>query len=257
MQHQLHPGLHVAIVTNPRGYGGSLFAWETYMACKLSGIAAILATFDQLRAYPHVGTDLRRLPVPDAHTFGQSGPENICCLLPLIHEAQSFGKFLIIDTKSGFTLKDPMFDVLEYCGIPEAASIAALLPIGQNIPNSNVAEIQCIDFQEIGILFSRGLFRSWAVGAGSASLGDPSYPPAFPVWRALELSKKALAIINDGNSFLENDSDLLVPDLFGCLCTQSASRRNKGERLEARSHLTAARVSIFNSLLAPISDLTL
>ena len=254
MKHQLHPGLHVAIVTNSRGnHGGSLFAWETFMACKLSGIPAILATFDQQRAYPDTGTDLRRLPVPDAHTYGQSGPENIGCLLPLIHEARLLGKFLIIDTKSGFTLKDPMFDVLEYCGIPDATSIAALLPIGQNIPNSKVAEIQCSDFREIGISFTRGLFRSWAVGAGSTSLEEPNHTQAFPVWRSAELSKKALAIINDGHSFLEYDSNLHVPDLFGCLSNQNGPRREKGARLEARSHLPAAKTAIFNALLAPIS----
>ena len=252
MNHQLHPGLHVAIVTNPRGgNGGSLFAWETYIACKLSGIAAILATFDQQRAYPEIGTDLRRLPVPDAHTYGQSGPENIGCLLPLVHEAQSFGKFLIIDTMSGFTLTDPMFDVLEYCRIPEATSIAALLPIGQNIPISNVAETQCSDFREIGISFTRGLFRSWAVGAGSTS--DSNHPLAYPVWRPAELSKKTLAIINDEHSFLECDSNLHVPDLFGCLSNQNGTRREKGARLEARSHLPAAKTAIFNALLAPIS----
>ena len=224
------------------------------MACKLSGIAAILATFDPQRAYPEIGTDLRRLPVPDAHTYGQSGPENIGCLLPLVHEAQSFGKFLIIDTKSGFTLKDPMFDVLEYCKIPDATSITALLPIGQNIPNSNVAETQCSDFREIGISFSRGLFRSWAVGAGSTSPADFNYPKAYPVWRPSELSKKALAIINDGHSFLECDSNLLIPDLFGYLSNQNGPRRERGARLEARSHLPAAKTAIFNALLAPISN---
>ena len=33
-----------------------------------------------------------------------------------------------------------MFEVLEYCGIPEADSIAALLPIQDGIPNNSAAE---------------------------------------------------------------------------------------------------------------------
>ncbi len=69
MKSQLKPGLHIAIVTNPRpGSGGSLLAWESYQACQHFG-PAILATFDTNRHYPLPCPDLRRLPLTDAGRY--------------------------------------------------------------------------------------------------------------------------------------------------------------------------------------------
>ena len=254
MQHQLKPGLHVAIVTNPqRGFGGSLFAWETYVACRLSGIPAILATFDQHRRYPEIGADLRRLPVPDGETPGQSGIENLGCLLPLVAEAKSMGKFLIIDTRTGFCLQDPMFEVLEYCQIPEAASIAALLPIQNGIPGCGSAVTLCKDFLDIELSFSQCVFRSWATGADSRPLQALGNFPSVPLWRPNELSKKALATIHNGHSFLEYAPMPPLPDLFGHVCSVTL-RPQKAPRQEIERHLHGARKAIFDAILATISQ---
>lgn len=257
MKYQLHPGLHVAIVTSPRGgHGGSLFAWETYVACRLSGIPAILATFDEKRRYPEIGTDLRRLPVPDGQTAGQSGPENIGCLLPLAGEARSIGKFLIIDTRTHFCLQDPMFEVLEYCGIPKNDSIAGLLPIGDGIPGYSAALTLCRDFLEIGISFNQRLFRSWARGAHSRPLAAKGDCPEIPLWRPNELSKKALATINKGRSYIEYESRPPVPDLFGHIGMRGSQVPKSAPRLEIEQHLSAAQKAIFDAVLAPISHLS-
>jgi len=78
---------------------------------KSSGLPAILATFAQGRRYPDIGPDLRRLPAPDANFAGQSVAENLARLLPVIKEAETGNKILIIDTNTGggFSLRDPKF----------------------------------------------------------------------------------------------------------------------------------------------------
>ena len=224
------------------------------MACKLSGIPAILATFDQRRRYPAIGTDLRRLPVPDGSTSGQSGIENLGCLLPLVAEAKSMNKFLIIDTRTGFSIQDPMFEVLEYDGIPEATSAAALIPIQNGIPNHYAAVTQCRDFVDIGISFTRALFRSWATGADSFPLSSLPNLPEVPLWKPSFLSKKALAMIHDAHSFPECEPRMPVPDLFGYVRDETSLLAKKDPELEVKLHLLAARRAIYNAILAPICD---
>lgn len=223
------------------------------MACKLSGIPAIIATFDQRRRYPEIGADLRRLPVPDGETPGQSGIESLGCLLPIAAEARSMSKFLIIDTRTDFNIQDPMFEVLEYCGIPEATSTAALLPIQNNIPSYSAAVSLTSDFREIGLSFTRSLFRSWARGADSRPLPALGDFPQIPLWRPNELSKKALAMIHSGVPFVELEPSPPVPDLFGYVNDQTSSLAKKDPRLEIELHLHAARRAIFNTILDPIS----
>ena len=255
MKHQLQPGLHVAIVTNPLGgHGGSLFAWETYVACRLSGIPAILATFDEKRRYPEIGTDIRRLPVPDGETAGKSGIENLGCLLPFAAEARSMGKFLIIDTRTAFSIQDPMFEVLDYCGICEADSSTALLPIRDGIPGYSAAIILCRDFLEIGFSFNQRLFRSWARGADLRPLPAMLDFPAIPLWRPDELSKKTLERIHGGHSCLDSDAGPPDPDLFGHIGGQTSRVSKNNPRQEIERHLHAARASIFDAILAPISN---
>lgn len=227
------------------------------MACKLSGISAILATFDEHRHYPEIGTDLRRLPVPDGETPGQSGIESLGCLLPIAAEARSMSKFLIIDTRTGFNIQDPMFEIFEYCGIPEATSTAALLPIQHNIPSYSAAVSLTSDFREIELLFTRSLFRSWAKGADSRPLPALQNFPAVPLWRPSELSKKALAMIHGGAPFVESEPSPPVPDLFGYVGDgQTSPFAKKDPRLEIELHLHAAKRAIFNAILAPISHST-
>lgn len=223
------------------------------MACKLSGIPAILATFDQRRRYPEIGADLRRLPVPDAETPGQSGIENLGCLLPIAAEAKTMRKFLIIDTRTGFNLQDPMFEVLEYCGIPQADSIEALLPIQNNIPSYSAAVTQCGDFLEIGLSFSHRMFRTWARGADSRHLPALGDFPEVPLWRPNELSKKALATIHDGHSFRGYTPMPPVPDLFGFVGGKTSKNSTTSARQEIERHLNAAHNAIFDAILAPIS----
>ncbi len=255
MNNKLHPGLHIAIVTNPRGgYGGSLFAWETYLACKLSGIPAILATFDQDRRYPEIGSDLRRLPVPDASTPGQSGIENLGCLIPIITEARSMNKFLIIDTKTGFNISDPMFDVLEYCGLASATSSAALLPIQNGLPNYFAAVSSCKDFRDIGMSITRSLFRSWTADPNASPLIGLQTIPPIPLWKPKFLSKEALAMIHKGPSFFDQKHSLSVPDLFGYVATRTSPRCEKDPWQEVKLHVEAASRAIFNTILAPIFD---
>ena len=253
MNHQLRPGLHVAIVTNPCGHGGSLFAWETYQACKLSGVPAILATFDQDRRYPDLGIDLRRLPVPDGETPGQSGIENLGCLLPIVAEARSMNKFLIIDTRTGFRLQDPMFEVLEYCGIPAATSTAALIPIKNRIPE-HLIEMQCGDFREIEISFTRALVRSWAKVAEFRLLPILHNFPEIQLWRSNNLTKLALAMIHDGHPSTQYEQGLPLPDLFGHICGQKSRVSKNDPRQEIKRHLHTTRKAIFDDILAPISQ---
>jgi len=247
--HRLIPGLHVALVTNPlEGYGGSLFAWEVYQVCRLSGLPAIFATFAQGRRYPEIGPDLRRLPVPDAETDGQSGIENLGSLLPIIKEAEAEKKLLIIDMKTGFSPRDPMLEVLDYCGISQATTIAALIPIRQDLPNIFSATMACEPFQSIGISFARGLFRTWGPHAGCAPLRLLNVP-LIESWVPKYLSQGALAFIRNSGQVAE-----LPPDLFPAL----SGSRNGGHLLkpseEVRLHVMSASRAIHAAILAPICE---
>lgn len=156
-------GLHIAIVTNSRaGQGGSLFAVETYLACKLRGIPAILATFDSLRVYPKIGDDLRRLPTDTENPDQITGRIRTCeALLNIAKEAIIGHKMLIIDTKAGFIADDQIFKSLCLAGLRDAASVAALIPI------QNGSEPVLADLEVYGINITRGLLRRWGFSSGS------------------------------------------------------------------------------------------
>lgn len=171
----LRHGLHVAIVTNSRaGQGGSLFAVETYLACKLRGIPAILATFDSLRIYPEYGDDLRRLPTdtenPDQITVRLRTCE---ALLNIAKEAKIGHKLLIIDTKASFIANDQIFQTLCFAGLRDAASVAALIPI------QNGSEPALADLEVHGINITRGLFRHWGFSSSSAPHFMLKTPPVY------------------------------------------------------------------------------
>jgi len=149
-----------------------------------------------------------------------------------------------------------MFEVLEYCGIPEATSTAALLPIQNNIPSYSAAVSLTSDFREIGLLFTRSLFRSWAKGADSHPLPALQNVREIPLWRPTELSKKALPMIQSGAPFVESEPSPPVPDLFGYMGDQTSPVSKHDPRQEIERHLHSAGRAIFNAILAPISHST-
>ena len=241
------PGLHVIIVTNPqKGSGGSLFAWEAYMACKLSGLPAILATFDEFRHYPDIGPDLRRLPVPDGETAGKSGIENLACLLPIIREAVAGNKLLILDTKSNFTVRDPMFEVLEYCGVHQATSIAALISCRQDLPGFYDGAMACRDFKSANILFDRGMVRAWGRPVHCATLGLMEIP-RIDLWTPRVLSPQALFLLQNAPQAVPQHADLF-PDFVG----SSKNARVLRPSSEIKLHVSSATCAIRASILAPI-----
>ena len=245
--HQFIPGLHIAIVTNPqKGSGGSLFAWEAYQACRLSGLPAILATFDQTRRYPDIGPDLRRLPVPDGETAGQSGIENLACLLPIIREAEAGNKLLIIDTKSGFSVRDPIFEVLEYCGVHQAASIAALISSRQDLPGFYDGALACRSFQSVNISFARGLVRAWGRPVHCASMGLLEIP-RIDSWTPRILSPRALSLIQNAPQPVPQH-----PDLFSEVLEPRKNVRVLKPSSELKLHVSSATSAIRDSILTPI-----
>lgn len=240
-QFPLLPGLHVAIVASPlEKAGGSLFAWEMFQACCLAGVPAILATFDQCRRHPDIGPGLRRL---------QSEIEHLACLLPLVQEAVAGGKLLIIDTKAG--LRDPMFEALEYAGIHQAASVAALIPIGRGLPSIYGAAVACEAFQAAGITLARGLFRTWGPYRKIGSFGIPGVP-RVDSWVAKNLSPGALASIRNVSRIVEAPLDLF-PAVMGSRKDGSALKPSEEVRLHVLSAAEAIRVAI----LEPICEVCL
>jgi len=171
---KLKHGLHVAIVTSPcAGHGGSLFAWETYMACTLRGVPSILASFDYHRLYPDIGKDLRRLSIGDGHAGRHIGSEALACLLPIAEEARTENKLLIIDTKAGFLPDDQMFKVLAQARIPDATSVAALMPVRHGL------RPYFADFESHGIRITRGLFRYWGFRSDKPEIASTHTPPLY------------------------------------------------------------------------------
>ena len=240
-QLRLIPGLHAALVTSPLEKAGcSIFAWEIYQACRVVGVPAILATFDQGRRYPDMGPDLHRVAVDGK----ASGIEFLGCLLPVIREAEAGGKLLIIDTKA--CLCDQIIEALEYGGIHQAASVAALIPIGRGLPSIYAAAVACEMFQTAGITFSRGLFRTWGPYRKIEPFGIPGVP-RIDSWVATNLSPGALASIRNVGRVGEAPADLF-PALVG-------SRKHGGAPKpsdEVRLHVLSAADAIRAAILAPI-----
>lgn len=250
-KHQLRTGLHVAIVTSPyRGCGGSMLAWEAYIVCGLSGIPAILATFDHQHQYPDIGSDLRRIVQPVAPFPCQKESALPNKLIQIAEEAQTQNKFLIIDAPAGFDAEHSMFEAIQNAGIPRASSIAALMPVHPSEPGSWGAALSTTPFREIGIWFDQGLFRFWDAGRHT-SLPNLSLPK-FPMWKAAFLSRHAIQLIHQRNWHFNQQLVIAgpikaMPQDFEHLLAESPAL------YELSSHIEAARKAVFNSILSPIS----
>lgn len=191
MKNTLKHGLHIAIVTSPEaGYGGSLLAWETYQVCKTKGIPSIIATYDRYRLYPpDIGSDLRRLPMPVDTTAGEIEAEALTCLIPIVEEARREGKFLIIDTKAGFTPEDKMFEMMTRAGLADADSAAALVAVRHGV------ETFWEPFEAIGIPMSRALFRYWGFRSNASEIPSDE---TIHRWKPRFLNRESLDDINQG-----------------------------------------------------------
>jgi len=242
-QLRLIPGLHVALVASPLEKGGSsIYAWETYQACRVAGVPAILATFDQGRRFPDIGRDLHRVAVDGK----ASGIEVLGCLLPIMREAEAAGKLLIIDTKAN--LRDQMIEALVYSGIHQAASVAALIPIGRGLPSIYGAAVACDAFRAADIPLARGLFRTWGPYRKIGSFGIPGVP-RIESWVAKNLSPGALASIRNVGRIAEVPLDLF-PAVMGSRKCGGALKPSE----EVRLHMLSAADAIRAAILEPICE---
>ena len=253
MNYHLFPGLHVAIVTNiSGGYGGSMFALESYAICRKSGIPAILASFDLRRAYPNIGGDLRRLKAPGIRHLPQEHPYNFDDLSQVFDEARANHKFVIIDVPAGFCANHPMFGVLMNSGIHDVTSISSLVPIMAEDYGTCGAEMAMRTFTNSGIRFNRGLFRRWALHA-SSSPANLSRLPNYPVWRANCLSRRAIDLVMQETQRVGNPALNHLPRLIELQANNSLPSTDHSPLQEAITHLEGARKAIFKTILAPIS----
>ncbi|MEO8614826.1 MAG: hypothetical protein ABI600_06780 [Luteolibacter sp.] len=250
-KHTLRTGFHVAVVTSRyAGCGGSMLAWETYVACGLSGIPAILATFDHQHRYPDIGSDLRRLGEPGVTFPGENESALPDELIRIAEEAQAENKFLIIDVPAGFDADHPMFEAIQNAGIPRASSIAALMPVHPSEPGSWGAALSTTSFREIGIWFDQGLFRFWD-SHRLTPLPNLSLPK-FPMWKAAYLSRQVIQLIHQRNWHFDQQHVIAepmktMPQDFAQFLTESPAQ------YELSTHIEAARKAIFHSILSPIS----
>ncbi len=253
MNYHLFPGLHIAIVTNiSGGYGGSMFALESYAISRKYGIPAILASFDLRRAYPIIGGDIRRLRIPGAKRLPQDAPYHFEDLSQVFDEARANHKFVIIDVPAGFCANHPMFGVLMNSGIHDVTSISSLVPIMAEDYGTCGAEMAMRTFTNSGIRFNRGLFRRWALHA-SSSPANISRLPNYPVWRANCLSRRAIDLVTQEAQRVGNPSLNYLPRLIELQANSNSHRMDQGPLEEAITHLEGARKAIFKTILAPIS----
>lgn len=253
MQYHINLGLHIAIVTNiSGGYGGSMFALESYAICKKAGIPAILASFDLRRAYPNIGDDLRRLKVPGTKHLPQEHPYNFDDLSQVFDEARSNHKFVIIDVPAGFCANHPMFGVLRNANVLNANTIAALVPIMAEDYGTCGAEMAMRTFTNSGIRFNRGLFRRWALHA-SSSPANITRLPNYPVWRTGCLSRCAIDLVMQEAQRVGNPAFNHMPRLIELHANRRLQSSDQGPLEDAITHLEGARKAIFKTILAPIS----
>jgi len=251
MRNQLINGLHLAIVTNRHGgYGGSIFAIETFTVCKQLGIPAILTTFDHQRSYPDIGPDLRQLNIPGV-TSNRGQVNAFEDLTQVFAEAQAIHKFVIIDFPTGYSTNHPMFEVLKN-SVALAATTAALVPIlsGDNDISGATTAIQ--QFTNIGICFDRGLIRRWTFH-GDPSPTDMSRLPNYPLWRAGGLSMRARNFINQEVQRVGNPAFNALPRLCEIQATGIKPCSDAAPLQESVDHLESAKKAIFKAILAPIT----
>lgn len=240
---KLKSGLHIAIVTNRApGHGGSLFAWESYMSCKLNGIQAILATLQNYRIYPEIGSDLRYISLPNQKTEQDFNERALSSLHDLAIEAKDQSKFLIIDLHAGLLDDDVVFSVLASAGIAAASSVTLLLPVRYGQPT------RFINLEARGIPVSRGLYRRWGFGSDPRDSADAN-TPSFPAWNPTLLTPAVIDIILPPRRLkIPQITESTVDDST----EQSFSKKTK-ERYKA--HIADAVTSIWKHVLDPIQAL--
>ena len=227
-----------------------MFAWETYSTCISMGIPAILATFDHWHIYPEIGPALRRLSVPETSPQYHDTPPHLEDLADVCDEARSKSQFLIIDFKAGFSSDSSVLEVLKRSGIRDATSKAGLIGIQPGYPGASAIAVEA--FWEAGIYFDRGLFRYWEFTRYPIPPRVPRHPN-FPLWNASWLSDGAQTLIRHGlrrpgQQTIHHLPELLTPQFRPSL---SAFVRRTVE--EAVDHMEAAKETIYQSILAPIT----
>ena len=190
MKHTLKPGLHVALVTNTKpGSGGSLMAFETYIACRLAGIPAILATYDPRRMYPKIGSDLRRLKNLESLSEHPMIPRTPYNLESLMAEAAVEGKFLIVDTEPGLEGEASLRDAIS-CIEKSATSVTALVPA----PHGIAPDLEMMN--EIGSAFETILVRYWGFSSPDVTCRTSRFRRHYH-WRPGFLTFDELELILD------------------------------------------------------------
>jgi len=256
MKHQLNPGLHVAIVTNPQGgCGGSMFAWEAYATCKLSGISAIFATFDHQHAYPNIGSDINILTLPDDVTPEFEQPQTRTPLMQVVVEACNEQKFLIMDLQACFDSKQSVLNAIQDSGILQATSIAALMPILPGQPRAMHAAFIAGAIRGIGFLFDRGLLRLFDFRSGMMTPDLHGFPQ-FPVWITASLSHRAVEMIHQGVGVWSTDEPYIyqLPGQNEAQYRLGYPAKDWSPLNESIAHLKDARRTIFDAILAPITN---
>ncbi|WP_411825361.1 hypothetical protein [Luteolibacter sp. AS25] len=234
----LKKGLHVAIVTSTRpGYGGSLLAFETYISCKISGIPAILATYDVTKAYPSIGSDLRRLATNGGQAEGGSTSQTPESLILLIAEAKENNAMLIIDIKSGNEGEAALNEVAEVISLTGADTIIGLVPALHGMDT----EFRKLDM--LNISFTSVMLRYWG-------FRSPDIAPEAPMgqvchhWRPGFLSTEMLdLILNFPLPLLKNVSD---PEIY--ISESETPIKN------VKSYIEKAHSAFYEAILDDLAD---
>lgn len=222
------------------------------MACKKTGLPAILTTFDHSQEYSNLGSDLRRLSMPGIRESTPSHLQKMDDLSHLIDEASANRKYLIIDVPAAFTLGHPMFNVLRNSRILDASSTAALVPIMTGDSGTSGAVSSLRTLTSFGFCFDRGIFRRWRFH-GDPSPTEMSRLPNYPVWRAECLSQLALEFIQQEFSRVGNPTLNHLPRLREIQVRERLPACGREARQEAIAQLETALKTICHAILSPIA----
>lgn len=238
--------LACAVVTSPYGEsGGSLFAWETWVACQRADIAATFATLDSPHRYPSMGINVRRIKIPGGERFfGGEGLHNI------VAEAREAGSILILDVRKDFGDDPRLKQLLTESGINTDSTIAALVPLMPGQPGTWGAGLGVGAFEKTGIYFDHGLFRYWDP---DPDLVPPEFPdlPGFPFWVATTLSSRALSLIHSpAFSPIRKPERIPAKDISGVRHQPAAT--DAWVIREIDRHLAQATERIHQAVLEPL-----
>lgn len=235
---RLKKGIHAAVVTSTRpGYGGSLLACETYMACKLSGIPAILGTYEMTKIYPQIGSDLRRLAKSGNQNDGGLPLQATDSMVSLIAEAREKNAMLIIDVKSGQEGETALKDVAESLSLAEADTIIALLPALHGMET---------DFRKLAMLdirFTSIMIRYWGFRSPNIEV-DKSKDQRHHHWRPGFLTKEMVDVIFNGS----------LPSLLNASDHESHDSEPKTPLENVGRYLERARLMFFEAILGDLVD---